>query len=31
MKVGTNYLKKINKHDISLKYFNSEMLKFINE
>lgn len=31
MKAGTNYLKKINKHDISLKYFNSEMLKFINE
>lgn len=31
MKEGTEYLKKINKHDISMNYFNSEMLKFINE
>jgi hypothetical protein len=27
----TNYLKNINKLDISMSYFNSEMLKFINE
>jgi len=31
MKEGTEYLKKIKKHDISMNYFNSEMLKFINE
>ena len=31
MKEANEYLKKINKHDISMNYFNSEMLKFINE
>lgn len=31
MKEGTEYLKKIKKHDISMNYFNSEMLKFINK
>ena len=31
IKIGYEYLKKIDKHDISIDYFNSEMLKFINE
>jgi len=31
MKEANEYLKKIDKHDISMNYFNSEMLKFINE
>ena len=30
-KETTNYLKNINKQDISMSYFNSEMLRFINE